>query len=119
MPTILEVFNLTLDIIVYPFIWRPVVRSYTSSISSVSPKNDPTSSLHLNPAQTQTSDKVYVEPEYDQTVWAPVTLTLVEYPKDDSVGFVYASASLAPLVIIIALVTLILFRRDLWTVSFS
>lgn len=53
----------------------------------------------------------------DSTEWAPITLTLVEYPKDDSVGFVYAAASLTPLIIIVGFITLILFRRDLWTVS--
>ncbi|KAL5286974.1 DOLPP1 family protein [Megaselia abdita] len=98
-----------LDILLYPFIWRPLKRNYTMSLSTSSPEADSYAGI---------IQEAGGEPEIDQTEWSPVKLTLVEYPKDDTVGFVYAAASLAPLVIIVGLLTLILFRRDLWTITF-
>lgn len=111
-----EVLNTLLDILVYPFIWRPI-RNYSSRISSSSPEADPLNVEQADPLDFQPQEKE--PPEFDHTDWAPVTLTLVEYPKDDWLGFVYACVSLAPLILIVALITLILFRRDLWTVSWS
>ncbi|XP_015605852.1 dolichyldiphosphatase 1 [Cephus cinctus] len=50
--------------------------------------------------------------------WVPLSLTLVEYPHGDSVGKVLALISLTPLAIITGFVTLVLFRRDLHTITF-
>ncbi|CAD7089451.1 unnamed protein product [Hermetia illucens] len=50
--------------------------------------------------------------------WRPITLTLVEYPKGDLLGFLLAWASLSPLAIMAGFVALILFRRDLHTITF-
>ncbi|XP_039432555.1 dolichyldiphosphatase 1-like [Culex pipiens pallens] len=50
--------------------------------------------------------------------WQPITLTLVEYPKDDLLGKLLAWISLAPLGIGAGFVALILFRRDLHTIVF-
>uniref|UniRef100_A0A0K8TNR3 Dolichyldiphosphatase n=1 Tax=Tabanus bromius TaxID=304241 RepID=A0A0K8TNR3_TABBR len=50
--------------------------------------------------------------------WQPITLTFVEYPKGDIIGHFLAWVSLAPIAIGVGFVTLILFRRDLHTISF-
>lgn len=50
--------------------------------------------------------------------WSPLTLTCVEYPKGDLFGKLLALISLAPFGVLIGFVTLILFRRDLHTVTF-
>ncbi|KAK7870646.1 hypothetical protein R5R35_009139 [Gryllus longicercus] len=50
--------------------------------------------------------------------WVPLSLTLVEYPQGDWIGKLLAIASLLPLGIISGFVALILFRRDLHTISF-
>lgn len=50
--------------------------------------------------------------------WQPLSLTLVEYPKGDWVGKWFALISLSPFGIGAGFVTLILFRRDLHTISF-
>ncbi|GLV37842.1 hypothetical protein CBL_06456 [Carabus blaptoides fortunei] len=56
--------------------------------------------------------------ENDRTEWVPLSLTLVEYPKGDLLGKVFALISLAPFGIGAGFVTLILFRRDLHTITF-
>ncbi|KAK9300352.1 hypothetical protein QLX08_006897 [Tetragonisca angustula] len=50
--------------------------------------------------------------------WIPLSLTLVEYPQGDLFGKFLALISLIPFVIIAGFITLILFRRDLHTISF-
>ncbi|KAK1129932.1 hypothetical protein K0M31_019628 [Melipona bicolor] len=50
--------------------------------------------------------------------WVPLSLTLVEYPQGDLFGKFLALISLVPFVIIAGFITLILFRRDLHTISF-
>ncbi|KPJ11756.1 Dolichyldiphosphatase 1 [Papilio machaon] len=50
--------------------------------------------------------------------WQPLALTLVEYPKGDWIGKIFALISLAPFGIGAGFVTLILFRRDLHTIAF-
>ncbi|KAK4879093.1 hypothetical protein RN001_007239 [Aquatica leii] len=56
--------------------------------------------------------------ENDRIKWVPLSLTLVEYPKDDIVGKILALISITPLGIISGFLTLILFRRDLHTITF-
>lgn len=50
--------------------------------------------------------------------WAPLSLTLVEYPQGDLFGKLLALISLIPFAIIAGVITLILFRRDLHTIAF-
>ncbi|KAJ8961196.1 hypothetical protein NQ318_008879, partial [Aromia moschata] len=54
----------------------------------------------------------------DRTEWVPLTLTLVEYPKGDLIGKCLALISLAPFGIGSGFIALILFRRDLHTITF-
>ncbi|KAI5743853.1 dolichyldiphosphatase 1 [Diaphorina citri] len=54
----------------------------------------------------------------DSVEWTPLTITYVEYPKGDLVGKFLALLSLTPFGVLIGFVTLILFRRDLHTVTF-
>ncbi|XP_072388732.1 dolichyldiphosphatase 1-like [Diabrotica undecimpunctata] len=54
----------------------------------------------------------------DQTEWVPLSLTLVEYPKGDLFGKFLALISLAPFGIGSGFIALILFRRDLHTITF-
>ncbi|XP_018577720.1 dolichyldiphosphatase 1-like isoform X1 [Anoplophora glabripennis] len=54
----------------------------------------------------------------DRTEWVPLTLTLVEYPKGDIIGKFLALISLAPFGIGSGFIALILFRRDLHTITF-
>ncbi|XP_044268430.1 dolichyldiphosphatase 1-like [Tribolium madens] len=54
----------------------------------------------------------------DRTEWVPLSLTLVEYPKGDFIGKIFALISLAPFGIGAGFVALILFRRDLHTITF-
>ncbi|XP_022820715.1 dolichyldiphosphatase 1-like [Spodoptera litura] len=50
--------------------------------------------------------------------WQPLALTLVEYPKGDWLGKFFAFISLSPFGIGAGFVALILFRRDLHTITF-
>lgn len=50
--------------------------------------------------------------------WKPLSLTLVEYPEGDWLGQLFALISLMPFAILAGILTLILFRRDLHTISF-
>jgi len=50
--------------------------------------------------------------------WKPISLTYVDYPTDDLAGKFLAWSSLAPIFIVIALGTLIIFRRELHTIAF-
>ncbi|XP_043801105.1 dolichyldiphosphatase 1-like [Apis laboriosa] len=50
--------------------------------------------------------------------WVPLSLTLVEYPQGDLFGKFLALVSLLPFAIIAGFITLILFRRDLHTITF-
>ncbi|KAJ3653299.1 hypothetical protein Zmor_012558 [Zophobas morio] len=54
----------------------------------------------------------------DRTEWVPLSLTLVEYPKGDFLGKFLALISLAPFGIGAGFIALILFRRDLHTITF-
>uniref|UniRef100_A0A8C4PCI9 Uncharacterized protein n=1 Tax=Dromaius novaehollandiae TaxID=8790 RepID=A0A8C4PCI9_DRONO len=49
--------------------------------------------------------------------WRPVSLTHVEYPAGDFSGQLLAYLSLGPIFIIVGFVTLIIFKRELHTVS--
>lgn len=51
-------------------------------------------------------------------VWTSLAISHVEYQSGDLFGKVLAVASLIPLVLVVAFATLILFRRDLHTISF-
>lgn len=51
--------------------------------------------------------------------YRPLSLTLVEYKKGDILGFLMAWISMLPLFYIIALVTVIIIRRDLTTIFYS
>jgi dolichyldiphosphatase len=50
--------------------------------------------------------------------WVPLSLTLVEYPQGDWLGKLLAVSSLLPFGILSGFVALILFRRDLHTITF-
>jgi len=50
--------------------------------------------------------------------WRSLSLTHVEYPEGDLLGKLLAYSSLLPLAVLIGFVTLILFRRDLHTITF-
>ncbi|XP_003122262.1 dolichyldiphosphatase 1 isoform X1 [Phacochoerus africanus] len=50
--------------------------------------------------------------------WRPVTLTHVEYPAGDLSGHLLAYLSLSPIFVIVGFVTLIIFKRELHTISF-
>lgn len=54
----------------------------------------------------------------DKPEWIPLSLTLVEYPQGDLIGKFLALISLMPFAIIAGFLTLILFRRDLHTITF-
>uniref|UniRef100_A0A493SUG0 Uncharacterized protein n=1 Tax=Anas platyrhynchos platyrhynchos TaxID=8840 RepID=A0A493SUG0_ANAPP len=49
--------------------------------------------------------------------WRPLSLTHVEYPAGDFSGQLLAYLSLGPIFIIVGFVTLIIFKRELHTVS--
>ncbi|XP_001505626.2 dolichyldiphosphatase 1 isoform X2 [Ornithorhynchus anatinus] len=50
--------------------------------------------------------------------WRPVSLTHVEYPAGDLSGQLLAYLSLSPVFVIVGFVTLIIFKRELHTISF-
>ncbi|XP_064027319.1 dolichyldiphosphatase 1 isoform X2 [Pogoniulus pusillus] len=50
--------------------------------------------------------------------WRPLALTHVEYPAGDFSGQLLAYVSLGPIFIIVGFVTLIIFKRELHTISF-
>ncbi|XP_077534297.1 dolichyldiphosphatase 1-like isoform X1 [Haemaphysalis longicornis] len=50
--------------------------------------------------------------------WVPLSLTHVEYPAGDWLGKTLAYVSLSPLVILVSFGTLVIFRRDLHTITF-
>ncbi|ODM98747.1 Dolichyldiphosphatase 1 [Orchesella cincta] len=50
--------------------------------------------------------------------WTPFALTHVEYPRGDLIGKILAIFSLMPMAIIAGFITLIMFRRDLHTITF-
>jgi len=55
--------------------------------------------------------------EGSSVTWKPFSLTHVEYPEGDPLGKFLALVSLLPLAMIVGNFTLILFRRDLHTIS--
>ncbi|XP_061164609.1 dolichyldiphosphatase 1-like [Saccostrea echinata] len=63
--------------------------------------------------QTTQTDNAFTD-----VVWKSVSLTHVEYPKGDFVGCILAWCSLLPIFTIVGFITLILFRRDLHTISY-
>ncbi|KAI7795796.1 dolichyldiphosphatase 1 [Triplophysa rosa] len=50
--------------------------------------------------------------------WRSISLTHVQYPADDLTGQVLAYTSLLPIAILVGFVTLIVFKRELHTISF-
>ncbi|XP_007442148.2 dolichyldiphosphatase 1 [Python bivittatus] len=50
--------------------------------------------------------------------WNSVSLTHVEYPAGDFTGRLLAYLSLSPIFIIVGFITLIVFKRELHTISF-
>jgi len=71
--------------------------------------------------ETKTSsigNTLYYQEENDVAKWVPLSLTFVEYPKGDIIGKFLAFISLAPFGIGAGFVALILFRRDLHTITF-
>lgn len=67
---------------------------------------------------SQIVNTLHYSNDNDVTKWVPFSLTLVEYPKDDIIGKFLAFISLAPFGIGAGFVALILFRRDLHTITF-
>ncbi|XP_019871737.2 dolichyldiphosphatase 1-like [Aethina tumida] len=69
---------------------------------------------------TSNVDENYFSKTLDENniQWVPLSLTLVEYPKGDLIGKFMAFISLAPFGIGAGFVALILFRRDLHTITF-
>ncbi|XP_052091335.1 dolichyldiphosphatase 1-like [Mytilus californianus] len=54
-----------------------------------------------------------------QTIqWKSISLTHVEYPKGDLIGYVLAWFSLVPIFVCVGFAALIIFRRDLHTISY-
>uniref|UniRef100_A0A3B4F4Z4 Uncharacterized protein n=2 Tax=Pseudocrenilabrinae TaxID=318546 RepID=A0A3B4F4Z4_9CICH len=49
--------------------------------------------------------------------WRSISLTHVEFPEDDLTGHLLAYISLIPIAILVGFVTLIVFKRELHTVS--
>ncbi|KAK0175656.1 hypothetical protein PV327_009388 [Microctonus hyperodae] len=60
----------------------------------------------------------FVNNNLGSTKWIPFSLTHVEYPQGDFLGRMLAFISLTPFAVIVGFVTLILFRRDLHTISY-
>ncbi|KAI8741878.1 dolichyldiphosphatase 1 [Biomphalaria glabrata] len=56
--------------------------------------------------------------QFNPTDWKAVSLTYVEYPKGDFLGFILAWFSLLPFILIVSFITMILLRRDLHTAAF-
>ncbi|CAL1534310.1 unnamed protein product [Lymnaea stagnalis] len=56
--------------------------------------------------------------QFDPASWKAVSLTHVEYPIGDLVGFIFAWFSLLPFILIVSFSTLVILRRDLHTVAF-
>uniref|UniRef100_T1IY84 Dolichyldiphosphatase n=1 Tax=Strigamia maritima TaxID=126957 RepID=T1IY84_STRMM len=54
----------------------------------------------------------------EETKWTTLAISHVEYPQGDWLGNFMAVSSLSPLVILVGFVTLIIFRRDLHTITF-
>lgn len=54
----------------------------------------------------------------ESVIWVPLSLTLIEYPQGDWLGKFLALISLTPFAIIAGFIALILFRRDLHTITF-
>ncbi|KAL4219386.1 Dolichyldiphosphatase 1 [Mactra antiquata] len=52
------------------------------------------------------------------TKYTSISLTNVQYTKGDFIGYVLAWSSLAPIGLIVVFMTLIVFRRDLHTISY-
>uniref|UniRef100_A0A3B4ZDY2 Dolichyldiphosphatase n=1 Tax=Stegastes partitus TaxID=144197 RepID=A0A3B4ZDY2_9TELE len=50
--------------------------------------------------------------------WRSISLTHVEFPEDDLTGQVLAYISLLPIAVLVGFVTLIVFKRELHTISF-
>ncbi|XP_064616151.1 dolichyldiphosphatase 1-like [Liolophura sinensis] len=50
--------------------------------------------------------------------WKPLSMTFVEYPAGDFIGFVLAWFSMIPIFLLVSFGTLIIFRRDLHTMSY-
>ena len=51
--------------------------------------------------------------------WTPLRMLHMEYPEGDKLGHILAWFSMTPFFIFAGMVTLILFRRDLHTISFT
>ena len=51
--------------------------------------------------------------------WTPLRMLHMEYPEGDKVGHVLAWFSMLPFFVFAGMVTLILFRRDLHTITFT
>ncbi|KXJ29550.1 dolichyldiphosphatase 1 [Exaiptasia diaphana] len=72
----------------------------------------------LKPSCQKSHDNLFFDYVGDHPKWKPVSLTHVEYPKGDYLGFALAWCSLMPIHIIVGMITLIIFRRELHTVTF-
>ncbi|XP_071821880.1 dolichyldiphosphatase 1-like [Apostichopus japonicus] len=55
---------------------------------------------------------------HDAVKWKPVSLTFVEYPEGDFTGKILAYISLMPVSILVGFVALLIFRRELHTLTF-
>ncbi|XP_033096931.1 dolichyldiphosphatase 1-like [Anneissia japonica] len=54
----------------------------------------------------------------DDVIWKPVSLTFVEYPQGDLLGKLLAYLSLTPIFILVGFCAILLFRRELHTITF-
>jgi len=52
----------------------------------------------------------------NEILWKPISLTLVEYPSGDYLGYCLAWSSLLPIFLVVGLASLIVVRRDLHTI---
>ncbi|ERL83645.1 hypothetical protein D910_00789, partial [Dendroctonus ponderosae] len=76
-------------------------------------------------SEARTASNIQYSDDSNVYKWVPLSLTLVEYPEEanscflgDIIGKLFALISLAPFGIAAGFVALILFRRDLHTVTF-
>eukprot|EP00112_Aurelia_sp_Birch-Aquarium-sp1_P011075 Seg2338.1 transcript_id=Seg2338.1/GoldUCD/mRNA.D3Y31 product="Dolichyldiphosphatase 1" protein_id=Seg2338.1/GoldUCD/D3Y31 len=71
----------------------------------------------LNPPENEGIWKIFYQAA-ENIEWRAIALTHVEYPAGDIIGKGLAWMSLVPIFLIVSFVTLIIFRRELHTITF-
>ncbi|CAF3890629.1 unnamed protein product [Rotaria sp. Silwood2] len=82
------------------------------------PTNANTSSLHvLSTIKPAYKHLIHLPPAgvFSDPIYRPLSITFIEYQDGDKLGFVLAWFSMLPFIYIVALCTLIIFRRDVQT----